>query len=228
MLKTFCLLGDNATHNNKNQTDEVLHNNFQQKTNKRNREDEESLEKQQRDQELRRKQEEEMAQVYPTKYSWANNGKSEKSSVSRGGSNSGGAKVFDVYGGNMEDSPVGVRASREKVIQLENELKDVSYATSHIRQKWQKEENRAASLSPVLSRKQKDTLPGGQKQRILSDEDHLYDQKQRLSGTDDQALQVLEQQLQRLQLEAQLARYDVLHFGLALHACMYLGKRLKH
>jgi len=205
----FLLLGDNAMHSSsKSQENQKLHNNqgcYQQKNNNRNREGDESLEKQQRDQELRRKQEKEMAQVYPTKYSWAN-GKSERSSMSRGGSNSSGndgPKVFDVYGGNLEDSPVGVRASKEKVIQLENELKDVSYATSHIRQKWHKEENRAASLSPVLSRKQKDVMPAGQKQRLSSNEDQTQHQ---LSGIDDQALQVLEQQLKQLQLEAKLAR----------------------
>jgi len=212
MYTCFCLLGDNTTHSNsKKQTNQELQNAqgyHQQKTNNRNREDKESEEKQRRNQELRRIQEEEMAQVYPTKYSWAN-GKSERSSMSRGGSNSSGSdgpKVFDMYSGNLEDSPVGVRASKEKMIQMENELKDVSYATSHIRQKWRKEENRAASLSPVLSRKQKDVMPAGQKQRLSSDEDQTYGRKQRLSGTDDQALQVLEQQLKQLQLEAKLAR----------------------
>ena len=212
MYTCFYLLGDNATRSNiKKQTNQELHSTqgyHQQKTNNRNHEDKESSEKQRRDQELRRKQEEEMAQVYPTKYSWAN-GKSERSSMPRGGSNSSGSdgpKVFDMYGGNLENTPVGVRASKEKMIQLENELKDVSYATSHIRQKWHKEENRAASLSPVLSRKQKDLIPAGQKQRFSSDEDQTFGRKQRLSGTDDQALQVLEQQLKQFQLEAKLAR----------------------
>lgn len=148
------------------------------------------------DQELRKKQEEEMAQIYPAKYSWVNGGKFERSSHGGSGSsaNNDEAKVFDTYGGNLDSPLIRAQVDRSNLLQLEKEMKSVSIATPRLRQKWQKEENRAVSLSPVLPKKQ------------LNDSSAFTFEKQRTSSTGQDDKAVLEEQLRKLQLEAQLAR----------------------
>ena len=153
---------------------------------KNNQEEEERLKKLQNDQELRRKQEEEMAQIYPAKYSWANGGNEKQSSV-----NSDEAKVFNTYGGNLESPLIRAHIDYTSHLQIEKEMKSVSKATPRLRQKWHNEENRNASLSPVSSRKH-------------SRDDTVADRQGTSTGQDEKAS--LEEQLRKLQLEAQLAR----------------------
>jgi len=151
------------------------------------------------DQELRRKQEEEMAQIYPAKYSWVNGGnEKEFERTSHGGSGSNVSndepKVFDTYGGNLDSPLIRAHVDRSNLLQLEKEMKSVSIATPRLRQKWQKEENRAASLSPVLPKHQPhdNSTFAFEKERKFS------------AGQDNKA--ALEEQLRKLQLEAQIAR----------------------
>ena len=144
-----------------------------------NQEEEERLRKLQNDQELRRRQEEEMAQVYQAKYSRVNGG-------------SGDAKVFNTYGDNLSSPLIRAHIDYSTHLQIEKELNSVSKATPRLRQKWQNEETRvtvANDSSPVSSRK------------------HSYDNLIAVgtsAGQDDKA--ALEEQLRKLQLEAQLAR----------------------
>lgn len=153
---------------------------------KNNLEEEERLKKLQNDQELRRRQEEEMAQVYPAKYSWANG--ENVMIFHASGANNDEAKVFDTYGGNLESPLIRAHVDNSSHLQIEREMKNVSKATPRVRQKWQDEEHRTASLSPIPSRKH------SQDNIII---DHSADQ-------DDKA--ALEEKLRQLQLEAQLAR----------------------
>lgn len=146
---------------------------------KNNQEEEERLKKLQNDQELRRRQEEEMAQVYPAKYSQVN-----------GGSH-GDVKVFNTYGDNLNSPLLRAHIDYSTHLQIEKELNSVSKATPRLRQKWQNEETRAVTngSSPASSRK------------------HSYDNlavDRSSAGQDDKA--ALEEQLRKLQLEAQLAR----------------------
>lgn len=159
---------------------------------KSNQEEEESMKKLQNDQELRRKQEEEMAQIYPAKYSWTNGG--NENEFNNGGSSkspTGDVKVFETYGAALDSPLIRAHVDYSTHLQIEKEMKSVSQATPRIRHKWQKEENRS-SISPVQTRK-------------LS-HDHLEAERHRTSsaGQDDKA--ALEEQLKKLQLEAQLAR----------------------
>ena len=150
---------------------------------KNNQEEEERLKKLQNDQELRRRQEEEMAQVYPAKYSRVN-----------GGSGShGDAKVFNTYGDNLSSPLIRAHIDYSTHLQIEKELNSVSKATPRLRQKWQSEETRAVAngSSPVSSRKH-------------SFDNLAVDRERTSTGQDDKA--ALEEQLRKLQLEAQLAR----------------------
>ena len=123
-----------------------------------------------------------MALVYPAKYSWAN-GRNEESGVE--------AKVFSTYGSNLESPLIRAHIDNTSHLQIEKEMKSVSKATPRLRQKWHNEENRNTSLSPVLPRKQ-------------SRDDTVADKQGISKGQDEKA--ALEEQLRKLQLEAQLAR----------------------
>lgn len=157
---------------------------------KNNNEDEEIMRKLQNDQELRRKQEEEMAQIYPVKFSWTNGGNENEFKRSHGGglgsANIDGTKVFETYGDNLASPLIRAHVDTSSQLQIEREMQNVSKATPRLRQKWQKEENRSSSLSPVLSRKQ----PNDERKHSTEHDDKI----------------ALEEQLRKLQLEAQLAR----------------------
>lgn len=129
-----------------------------------------------------------MAQIYPAKYSWANGGNEKESHIA----NNDGVKVFETYGGNLNSPLIRAHVDYSNHLQIEKEMKSVSIATPRLRQKWQNEENRASSVSPVSSRKHS--------------YDNLAADRQRTSSATQGDKAALEEQLRKLQLEAKLAR----------------------